>query len=959
VNRPSGELSEEHRMLLRFLARVHQENGGKKLDAVAAEMHLRSRSRVSYLMRGQNRTLPANEAQLVALVRALGGGTDDVDRGLALYRKARRSRVASDAAGRVLNRETHSITAPFVGRRPELDRVRDLVSDLAVGRGAVVLVEGEPGIGKSFLARAAATAAEAAGCRVLRAACDELSMAIPLLPMLDVLADDEPVSGGHPFAVGNRVDLVAAATERVIARINGICAESPVLLVVDDLQWADRETVVTLARMVRLASQRPLLIFGLARPVPRRDDLDALRRVVGRTGTVALRPLSDDEVAEFVRAVVGAVPGPRLLRLAADASGNPLYLIELVDALHRAGALAVDGGTADIADDWTPNSLAGAIAHRLDFLSSGTSDVIRSAALLGSDFALSELAVVSGRRPIDLLPAIEEATTAGVLRDQGETLAFRHPLIRAILYGRTPATVRAAWHRDAARSLADDGAPVEKVARQLLPALEEQGRRADGWLVHWLAASGQQLTGRAPDAAVRLLRWALATTTPGTAAYPVLVCRLADALYRVGGTDEAATLASAAIAHVTDPDLLVDLLWTWLACDGKRGHPGESRAALEHALSSPGIQPRHRARLLVMAARMQRGLGRLDDAARGAVLALEAAVSAGDRWATAWATGLQSIIEGMRGHEDELLALSARAVAIAEDDPTLADLRLMLLVNRAAALGELDRHDEAVAVAEQASRLANEAHNVIRLVQSRSVLGELLYNVGRWDDALAEVDTEPGVKDPYAACCDFGVAACIRLHRGDPAASQNLVDAMRYSARRGERMIWQLVLAQSLEQERAGAADKAFALLRDGLAKVEMEVADLNLLADAVRLATTAGDEAFAATVVRRAQQIAQESTVPHRIAVVLHCDGLHNRSPSELLAAGERYAAAGRPLPRAQALEAAGIHLAEHGRRASARVHLAEAFSIYGRLAADYDVHRLRDVFQRHGLRLPRVGPG
>ena len=489
------QLSDEHRALLRFLVRVHQDNGGKKLEAVAADMHLKSKSRVSYLLRGTNHALPAGEAQLVALVRALGGGSDEVARGLLLYRKARSSRVASTAAGRVVNRVSRDFaqSVAFVGRRRELDHVQRWAAHLAAGRGGAVLVEGEPGIGKTHLARTAAAAAEAAGCRVLWATCDELSRAFPLLPLLDALGGSEWIRAD--FVVGNRIDPVVAATERVLTRIDEICTASPAMVVVDDLQWADPATVVTLARLARLVPQLPLLVVGLARPVPRRDDLDALRRIIGRSETLTLHSLSDREVADLVRAVAGAAPGPRLLRLAADAGGNPLYLIELLDALRRSHDLTAADGVVDLTDDRSPGSLAAAITNRLDFLSPSTSEVIRAAALLGGDFSLSELAAVSGRRPADLLPAIDEAITAGVLRERGQALTFRHPLIRATLYHQTPATVLTAWHRDAAWSLANDGAPVEKVARQILPALAEHGWVADPWSVRWLAAAGQQLAG--------------------------------------------------------------------------------------------------------------------------------------------------------------------------------------------------------------------------------------------------------------------------------------------------------------------------------------------------------------------------------------------------------------------------------------------------------------------------------
>ncbi|HYU84350.1 MAG TPA: AAA family ATPase, partial [Kribbellaceae bacterium] len=352
-----------------------------------------------------------------------------------------------------------------VGRRLELDSVRSWVHALASGHGRAVWVEGEPGIGKSSLIRNATSDAIEAGCEVYWATCDELSQAFPLLPLLETLDTRVRQPGRRSVseilrsdaAPGNRVDVVAAAVERLLALVDEYCAAAPVMLVVDDLHWADPATVVTLGRLVRSVRQIPLLLVCLTRPVPRRDDLAALRRTIDPAGLITLHELPEAEVADFVHGLVGGEPVDGLLRLAADAAGNPLYLTELVDALIRSRALAVADGRVEVVGNRIPDSLSAAIADRLEFLSAPVREVLRVAALLGLEFSVSELAVVTGRRVNDLLPVLDEAILLGVLLDNGPELAFRHPLIRAALYDGMPAAVRAAWHRDAARALAEDG----------------------------------------------------------------------------------------------------------------------------------------------------------------------------------------------------------------------------------------------------------------------------------------------------------------------------------------------------------------------------------------------------------------------------------------------------------------------------------------------------------------------
>ena len=243
---------------------------------------------------------------------------------------------------------------PLIGRDRQLDSLGRWVDELAAGRGRAVLIEGEPGIGKSSLIRPAAADAQAAGCQVLFMACDELSQAFPLLPLLDGI--DAPsdrrrlrhagiarMLRAEP-ALGSRVDLVAAATERLLALVDELCAAAPVMLVVDDLQWADPATVMASGRLARSVRQLPLLVVGMSRAIPRREDLGALRRAVEPGYLLRLHRLPDKAVTELVARAVGGDPGARLLRLASGAAGNPLYLTELVDALKRSQALAETDG---------------------------------------------------------------------------------------------------------------------------------------------------------------------------------------------------------------------------------------------------------------------------------------------------------------------------------------------------------------------------------------------------------------------------------------------------------------------------------------------------------------------------------------------------------------------------------------------------------------------------------------
>jgi DNA-binding CsgD family transcriptional regulator/tetratricopeptide (TPR) repeat protein len=864
----------------------------------------------------------------------------------------------------------HPVTpaGALVGRHSEMALLNGLIKQAARGRGGSVLIEGEPGIGKSTLVRAAVAGAPEAGCQVFWGAGDELGQALPLLPFLDALRVREPAGNPRRNTIGRLLrgevstdrgtDVPAVLAEQLLALVAEECAVRPTILVIDDLQWADPASVTLWGRLARSASRMPLLLVGMTRPVPQREDVLALRRVAGDAERLQLAGLAAAAVADLVAALAGGRPDGNLLRLADGAAGNPLYVTELVAALARGSRLTItEAGGAELAGGSAPGSLSAAIADRLGFAAGPVREVLQAAALLGVDFAVHDLAIVLHRGVPDLISAVEEARAAGVLAESGAGLGFRHPLIRAALYDEMPASVRSAWHRDAGRALAEAGAPADRVARQMLRAVGGGGgpaEQVDEWMLDWLARSADPLVSQAPAVAAELLSQAIASSPAASARHGWLASRLADALYRTGDTAAAEQVANRALEHAAEPDLLVDLHWTLAQCRIRAGESAESLATLDRALASPGISARHRARLLALAARTHLNIGEVEKAGPVADSALAVASAAGDNWAMGWALTVLAGAAVLQGQVTDALPLYDRALDVTQSDSALTDLRLLLQINKAVNLGYLDRYDEALALAGQARHLADQVGTAIRLAQVHCALGQLLFLTGRWDDALAEAEVvHEDLKAPDAACCDLGIAAVISLHRGETgAARRHLAAAAPHARRIGHRLVAPLALARSLDRERDGALPEALATLTEAFDGNE-DVEDIeDLLADGVRLATETGDLATARALAGRAEALAAESEIPHRQANALYCRGLLDHDAPRLLAAAERYDEAGRPLLTAKALEASAGHFVDADDRDRARAAFTRAVEVYASLGAAADVARLQATFRAHGIR-------
>lgn len=859
----------------------------------------------------------------------------------------------------------------LVGRATELELVGSLVNELVLtGRGRCLWVEGELGIGKSSLVAAAVALAERAGCRTAHAAADELGQRFPLHLVLDCLdvAPDSPDPrraaiaaslqddrSGQPMVTAGTIGT--AAIDQVVALVRTLCQDGPLVLALDDLHWSDEASLMVWHRLAGETARRPLMLVGATRPAPHRTDLRLLRQdVAGGDGVVVdLEPLTESNVVTLVNNLVGAPPGPRLRVVTARAGGNPLYVREITDALVRDRAVAVGPVGAEVAPVWVeraPVSLVSAITGRLRYLTNTTLEVLRSAALLGVEFSVGDLAVVLGRPVSELVRPFDEAIATNLLRDAGQRLVFRHPVIRQALYEGMAVAIRDALHRQAASALARAGAPVDQVAGQLLAA----GERCAPWVARWLVAAAPLLTYRAPLVAGELLHRALRSPDCDGAALGTLRAQLAGVLFRIGRDGEAEETARRALPLLSDPAAVARIRWILAYVPYRASRAEEARAACVDALADPVVPDTWRARLTALLALVQRaGLGELEVAADTARQAVELGERAGDRFAVGQALEILWQVEAVRRNYTGAVGHLDRAMAVVGTDLGLTDLRLVLLDNRMFTLQCLDRLDEASADLRLAMEIAGEHHPSAGLRVAGAVHH---FWLGRWDDAMDGVGSVLGDRrftgfglreggGPQLLM--YGVAALVAAHRDDQAALDGYLDAgltlpMATAADRENCDF--LLAARSAARWRLGDLPEAIALLGTILdSRHELMTLRHQWLPDLVRMALEHGDLPTARAAVAACEAEAARETTPARAAAAAtRCRSLLAGDPDGLRPVLDHYAATGRIHELAQTEEDRAVLLRRAGRREEAEEALALAVDRYRRLGAAWDVRRAHE---------------
>ncbi|MFI7603442.1 BTAD domain-containing putative transcriptional regulator [Actinoplanes sp. NPDC049681] len=475
--------------------------------------------------------------------------------------------------------------APFVGRAAELRLLRRAVSRVAAGRGGSVWLDGEPGSGKSALLAEALRGAGRRGCDVRWGVGDELSRHLPLRLLLECFdLDSEQVPGSARTMMrtlrsvsGELIRDPAATVERALTMVRSAAAAAPLVLVLDDLQWADETTLQVWSLLHRMTGQLPLLLIAAARTVPRRAELDVLHSLVELHGAevVHLPPLDTADATAMAAALAHEVQSPaRVASAVAAAGGNPYYLIHLIETAE-----------GDRDDGAPPPALVAAVERHLDPLTDEVRQVLRALAVLGDGCSVTELSAVTGSTVPDLIHTVGQAQGSGMLTGSVVEPAFRHPIVRQVLYDQMPTALRVLMHGAYAERIAKAGGGAEHVIRQLLAGPTPMGV----WGAQWLADHADPLCVRMPEATTEALRRATAQPALTQQLRERLTASLARQLFRRGFPADAE--ANWVAARTSDPELRAEMCLIIAQLHRRRGAHGQALAVVHAALRSP-LTPR-------------------------------------------------------------------------------------------------------------------------------------------------------------------------------------------------------------------------------------------------------------------------------------------------------------------------------------------------------------------------------
>jgi DNA-binding NarL/FixJ family response regulator len=837
------------------------------------------------------------------------------------------------------------------GREAEQRQVRELLQRAQRGIGGVLLVEGEPGIGKSALLRDAVAEAAGLGFSLAVGAADAVGQAIPFFALRQAL--------GEPFG-----RLTTERDERrqanapmwwigqMRAHLSQRSAATPVLVCMDDLQWSCAATLAALRALPRELGQHPVA-WILARSNAPHDDAGHLFDLLEKDGAarVSLARLDQDAVTALVTDALGAPPDPGLLALAEDAAGNPSLLADLVAGLREEFAVQVIDGHATLTAGEFPARLRQAARRRLDELGPQARNLLVTASMLGPTFGVEDAAAMLGGTAAALLPAVEELMAVGLLTAADDAFSFRHELLRRAVRDTIPAPGLTALHRQYGQLLLSRGGAADRAADHLLLAAQGDSPASLADLDTAVTRTLHSTPQTAADLALRVLE----LTPPGGPAELPRAVAAAEALAAAGRLDQAGRIADETLAKPLPPVAEARLRCALSSVLCWRGRARDAAAEASLVLAQPQLPADVRDAALT--AQLTALAGLRGEGAASVIAPVLANPHRFDNRAVVAALTADAAQRWDRGQIGEGLELLRDAVR-REARISLDARYLQPLLTLASALVDLRRVDQAeviLRVADNQPLDGTPARAALLIVRARIQLaaGQLTQAAVTAENALAIAESLGALGHSSAAHCVLGLIA---LREGDltSAALHVASDSVPGPHVAESYARAEVTMAHAQVSEARDGSTAALGHIRhvcaDLLSHPGLLLGDPATAPWLTRTALATGHDELAAAIARAAQALASaDPGYPAVDAAAAHALGLAEQDTALLAEAAERHPD---PWARASAAEDLGVARARRAEDRQAIERLTEAIEGYQAVGAAADMARVRRRLRKLGVR-------
>ncbi|SFR03730.1 ATP-, maltotriose-and DNA-dependent transcriptional regulator MalT [Lentzea waywayandensis] len=841
-----------------------------------------------------------------------------------------------------------AVTSPH-GRETELRAVEDLISAIGAGGQAhVVVLQSESGSGKTWLLERAAALAARHGFAVVDGVSPRAGAGRPVAL----------VAARNGRSEDDRIAVLAARCE---AQLAGHLRHEPVLVVVDDVQWAELALLHAFGVvMAKLGAAPVLWMFALDSAhaeAPNGQLLHSLVRQHRAKRLGPLEPLSGAAVVSLVEDVLKATPDPGVIALCESVGGEPRSVVDLVLALRQEQCLTLAGGVVELAHEAVtagmpsaveaepgarlPEAFVRMVRSRLGRLSLRSREVLQVAAVLGDRFPPQDLAEMLGERTSQLLGPLQEAIRAGVIDSDGDEFTFHREPVWLVVLGTVPALLRTMLHRQAATMLVE-----QRRAEAAAVHLVHCAKPGDEGAIRIIREAVLGLLPTAPQTAAALATRGLEIASPDSADRVVLATTAVAALVRLGDLGAAVDLATEQLRRCAGESSAS--LRNWLAtalmlrgdeaaakdvvADRREDHESWPDLLLLNTFSGE-----ERREVVDVADQVLADPGAHSDAVRAAALTVRARV----RW--------------REGELTEALATTDEAIALRPDPAEVCQADPLWM--RAWMLTRVRRLDDALATVEQVRRTIDEQNMSVLSSLPLALRAEVLLVKG--DLAAAEADATAGLQASERAGTPMyepqlrAVLVMAALRRGDLAAATRHLRGLESRAPGGQPFLLRCLLSALLTSAGRGAREAMEELrevIEDPASRRRLVLEDPSSTSWAVRTALSAGETDHAKLIVVTVEEIAGANPEHSAfVAAARHGRALLEGDVAGLAGLEDLYGADVWAV--ASLVEDLGSLLRDEDRD-RAVLELNRAMERYDEFGAAWDAARVRRKLRRLGVR-------